>query len=34
MPLFEVPGQPGTNIGMMNLNEIFGKALGEKNKKK
>ena len=33
MPLFEVPGQPGTNIGMMNLNEIFGKALGKKNKK-
>lgn len=33
MPLFEVPGQPGTNIGMMNLNEIFGKALGKKSKK-
>ena len=33
MPLFEVPGQPGTNIGMMNLNEIFGKALGKKTKK-
>ena len=28
MQLFDVPGQPGTNIGMMNLNEIFGKALG------
>ena len=34
MPLFEVPGQPGTNIGMMNLNEIFGKALGKKKTKK
>ena len=33
MPLFEVPGQPGTNIGMMNLNEIFGKPLGKKTKK-
>ena len=33
MPLFEIPGQPGTNIGMMNLNEIFGKALGKKTKK-
>ena len=33
MPLFEVPGQPGTNIGMMNLNEIFGKGAWKKNKK-
>ena len=33
MPLFEIPGQPGSNIGMMNLNDIFGKALGKKTKK-
>ena len=33
MPLFEIPGQPGANIGMMNLSDIFGKALGKKSKK-
>ena len=33
MPIFEIPGQPGSNIGMMNLNDIFGKALGKKTKK-
>ena len=31
MSLFEIAGQPGSNIGMMNLNDIFGKALGKKN---
>ena len=34
MPTFEMPGQPGTNIGMLNLGEIFGKALGSRSKKK
>ena len=29
MSMFEIPGQPGSNIGMMNLNDIFGKALGK-----
>ncbi len=33
LSLFEIPGQPGTNMGMMNLNEMFGKALGKKTKK-
>ena len=33
MSIFEIPGQPGSNIGMMNLNDIFGKALGKKIKK-
>ena len=33
MSMFEIPGQPGSNIGMMNLNDIFGKALGKKTKK-
>ena len=28
MPNFEVPGQPGANMGMMNLSDIFGKAFG------
>ena len=31
MSIFEIPGQPGSNIGMMNLNDIFGKALEEGN---
>jgi ATP-dependent HslUV protease ATP-binding subunit HslU len=26
--LFEIPGQPGSNMGMMNLGDIFGKAMG------
>ena len=33
LSMFEIPGQPGSNIGMMNLNDIFGKALGKKTKK-
>ena len=33
MSIFEIPGQPGSNMGMMNLNDIFGKALGKKTKK-
>ena len=28
MPMFEIPGQPGGNMGMMNLGDIFGKAFG------
>lgn len=28
MPTFEIPGQPGSNVGMMNLGEMFGKAFG------
>jgi ATP-dependent HslUV protease ATP-binding subunit HslU len=28
MPGFEVPGMPGANIGMINLNDMFGKAFG------
>ena len=28
MPMFELPGQPGQMGGMMNLGELFGKALG------
>ncbi len=26
MSMFEIPGQPGSNMGMMNLGDIFGKA--------
>ncbi|AZV80079.1 ATP-dependent protease ATPase subunit HslU [Parasedimentitalea marina] len=28
MSSFEVPGQPGSNMGMMNLGDLFGKAMG------
>ncbi len=28
LPTFEVPGMPGASVGMLNLGDIFGKALG------
>lgn len=28
MSMFDIPGQPGNQMGMMNLGDIFGKALG------
>lgn len=28
MPMLDIPGQPGANMGMMNLGDIFGKAFG------
>ncbi|MBU2533029.1 MAG: AAA family ATPase, partial [Alphaproteobacteria bacterium] len=27
LPMFEVPGQPGASFGMMNINDILGKAI-------
>ena len=27
---FEIPGQPGSNVGMMNLGDMFGKAFGQR----
>jgi ATP-dependent HslUV protease ATP-binding subunit HslU len=30
---FEVPGMPGANIGILNLSEMFGKAMGNRTKK-
>ncbi len=27
-PSFEIPGMPGASIGVMNINEMLGKALG------
>lgn len=27
-PMFEIPGHPGQNMGMINLGDLFGKALG------
>ncbi len=34
LPTFDVPGMPGAQMGMINLNEIFGKAFGQKTKPK
>jgi ATP-dependent HslUV protease ATP-binding subunit HslU len=28
MPMFEIPGQPGASMGMLNLSEMLGKAMG------
>ncbi|CZT33616.1 ATP-dependent protease ATPase subunit HslU [Rhizobium sp. 9140] len=30
---FEIPGMPGANIGVLNLSEMFGKAMGARTKK-
>ncbi|HTO30702.1 MAG TPA: ATP-dependent protease ATPase subunit HslU [Pararhizobium sp.] len=30
---FEIPGMPGANIGVLNLSEMFGKAMGPRTKK-
>jgi ATP-dependent HslUV protease ATP-binding subunit HslU len=32
--MFDIPGQPGSQMGMMNLGDIFGKALGGRTIKK
>jgi ATP-dependent HslUV protease ATP-binding subunit HslU len=32
MPAFEIPGMPGAQIGMLNLNDMLGKALGGRQK--
>ncbi|MEM6306982.1 MAG: ATP-dependent protease ATPase subunit HslU [Pseudomonadota bacterium] len=34
MPMFDIPGQPGASMGMMNLGDMFGKAFGEKTQRK
>ncbi|MEN8236399.1 MAG: ATP-dependent protease ATPase subunit HslU [Pseudomonadota bacterium] len=34
LPTFDVPGMPGAQMGMLNLNDIFGKALGGQKKTK
>ena len=34
MPSFEVPGMPGANIGMINISEMIGKSVGNKEKKR
>jgi ATP-dependent HslUV protease ATP-binding subunit HslU len=32
MPMFEIPGMPGAQMGMINLNDMLGKALGGRSK--
>ncbi|MDX1542105.1 MAG: AAA family ATPase, partial [Geminicoccaceae bacterium] len=34
LPTFDIPGMPGAQMGMLNLSDIFGKAFGEKTKRK
>ncbi|VAV90711.1 ATP-dependent hsl protease ATP-binding subunit HslU [hydrothermal vent metagenome] len=34
MPSFDIPGMPGASMGMINLNDIMGKAMGPKTEKK
>ena len=34
MPSFEIPGMPGSNIGMINISDMLGKSMGSKPKKK
>ncbi len=29
LPMFELPGQPGSSVGMINIGEMLGKALGQ-----
>ncbi len=31
---FEIPGQPGSNMGMMNIGDLFGKAMGGRTTRK
>ncbi|WP_159952844.1 ATP-dependent protease ATPase subunit HslU [Rhizobium sp. 18065] len=30
---FEIPGMPGANVGILNISEMFGKAMGNRTKK-
>ncbi|KAB2870563.1 MAG: ATP-dependent protease ATPase subunit HslU [Bauldia sp.] len=32
MPSFEIPGMPGASVGVMNINEMLGKAFGSRTK--
>jgi len=34
MPNFEIPGMPGAQMGMINLNDMLGKAMGDRTKPK
>jgi ATP-dependent HslUV protease ATP-binding subunit HslU len=34
LPMFEIPGMPGAQMGMLNLNDMLGKAFGGRSKTK
>ena len=34
LPTLDIPGMPGSQVGMINLNEILGKGMGQRKKKK
>ena len=34
MPSFEIPGMPGASVGVMNISDMLGKALGGRTKKR
>jgi len=34
MPSFDIPGMPGSQVGMINLSDMLGKAFGERKKKR
>lgn len=34
MPSFDIPGMPGASMSMVNMGDIFGKAFGDRTKKK
>ncbi|MFQ6017809.1 MAG: ATP-dependent protease ATPase subunit HslU, partial [Kiloniellaceae bacterium] len=34
LPTMDIPGMPGASMGMINLNDIFGKAFGPRTKKR
>ena len=34
MPMFEIPGQPGAQMGLGNLQDVLGKAFGQRRKKR
>lgn len=34
MAMFDIPGQPGANMGMMNLGDMFGKAFGGRTQRR
>lgn len=33
-PMMDIPGQPGSQMGMMNLGDLFGKAFGQRKQRK
>jgi ATP-dependent HslUV protease ATP-binding subunit HslU len=34
LPTFDIPGMPGAQMGMLNLGDIFGKAFGERTRRR